>query len=309
MFNETTLTKILGQTPIVYLPTFSKEVDSHVFIKLESKNSGGSIKDRVAYYMLEKAIADGKIATNGTIIEPTSGNTGIGLALYSRFFGLKTILVMPESMSLERRKLLEAYGAKLILTPAKDGMTGSINKAIALQKETENSFLPDQFSNQACVDAHYQNTAKEIDAYFKLHNLHLDSFFAGVGTGATISGVGKYFKEHSPNTKICAIEPSTSSVLSGNRAGTHGIQGIGAGFVPKNFHKEVVDEIKTISTEKAIEYAKKLMAIEGISCGISTGANIAVLMEYAKQSKRKGQNLLTIACDAADKYMTTSLFE
>ncbi len=314
MYKENTLIKSVGNTPIVYLPNFSKEYNVNIFLKLEAKNPGGSIKDRVAFRMIANAIKEGKISANGTLIEPTSGNTGIGLALFARFFDLNTILVMPESMSLERRKLLQAYGAKLVLTPAKEGMKGAIEKAIELAKLTENSFLPDQFSNQACVDAHYETTAVEIDNYFTKNNLKLNAFFAGVGTGATISGIGKYYKEkYNNSTQIIALEPSTSAVLSGNAAGSHGIQGIGAGFVPKNFHREVVDNIKQISTETAIEYAKKLMQIEGISCGISTGANIAGLLEYAKENSNKSTsqelNLLTIACDSVDKYLSTALCE
>ncbi len=301
------LSSEIGNTPIVYLEEYSKKYKSNIFVKLECKNPGGSVKDRVAYQMISSALIAQVISQGGTVIEPTSGNTGIGIALISRFFGLKTMLVMPESMSLERRKLLAAYGAELVLTPAELGMPGAIAKAEELVKTTENSFMPDQFNNNVCIETHYLTTAPEIEAFFKEEALKLDAFFAGVGTGATITGIGEYFKDKDEEIDIIAVEPLTSAVLSGEPMGKHGIQGLGAGFVPDNFHREAVDEIYKISTEEAIEEARNLMRIEGISCGISAGANMRALIKYAE--KNEGKTLLTIIPDGVEKYLTTPLFD
>ncbi len=295
----------IGNTPIVFLPKISEKYNAKIFVKLEGRNPGGSIKDRVAYQMLKHAVDTGQISEGGTIIEPTSGNTGIGLALVARFFKLKTILVMPETMSLERRKLLAAYGAELVLTPATKGMGGAVEKAIELQATTENSFMPNQFSNPQCIQAHVLTTAPEIDIFMQNNSLNFDAFLAGVGTGGTISGVGRYFKENGKTIQIIAIEPSTSAVLSGKPVGTHGIQGIGAGFVPENFDREVVDSIYKVSTDEAITSAKELMNMEGISCGISSGANLFCAKKYAKANP--DSTILTIIPDALDKYLSTAL--
>ncbi len=297
---------LIGSTPIVYLEKFSKKYNSEIFLKLESKNAGGSVKDRVAKYMIENALKEGKIQENGTLVEPTSGNTGIGLALLASFYNLKLILVMPESMSIERRKLFKAYGAELVLTKASDGMAGACKKAEEIVTSLENAFMPDQFSNSSCIQAHYENTAVEIENFMQENSIEFDAFFAGVGTGATISGVGKYFKEKHIKTRMIAIEPSTSAVLSGQEKGVHGIQGIGAGFIPMNFHKEYIDEISLVSTDEAIEKAREIMLLDGISCGISTGANMHALVEFAK--KNNSSKLLTIAPDSIDKYLSTALF-
>lgn len=307
MKNYMQVQSLIGNTPIVYLKNYSTKYNKEIFLKLEYKNAGGSVKDRVAKYMIEDALKNNYIQKGGTLVEPTSGNTGIGLALLASFYGLKLILVMPESMSLERRKLFLAYGAELVLTKTSEGMTGAINKAKEIVASMQNAFMPDQFSNSACINAHYDNTAKEIDIFMQDNNLKFDAFFAGVGTGATISGIGKYFKEKNYNTKIVSIEPTTSAVLSGQASGVHGIQGIGAGFIPKNYISSVVDDIVQVSTEEALEEARQIMKIEGISCGISTGANMAALLKYSKNNNV--QNLLAISADGVDKYLSTALFE
>ncbi len=300
------LIQTIGNTPIIYLQKYSQKYNAEIFIKLESTNPGASIKDRIAKQMIIKALQNGNIKEGGTIIEPTSGNTGIGLALCSNQLGLKTILVMPESMSLERRKLLKAYGAELVLTESSKGMTGAGEKAKELIESTPNSFMLDQFSNPECVNVHYETTAPEIENFLLTNSIKLNAFISGVGSSGTISGIGTYFKEKYKSIEIIALEPSTSAVLSGEEKGAHGIQGIGAGFVPKNFKKEVVDEIYKISTEDAIQEAKELMRIEGISCGISTGANMVGVIEYSKKNPKK--TILTIAPDSAEKYLSTGLF-
>ncbi len=307
MKNYLKIQSLIGDTPIVYLENFSKLYNNKIFLKLEFKNAGGSVKDRVAKYMIEDALKNNYIQKGGTLVEPTSGNTGIGLALLASSYNLKLILVMPESMSLERRKLFLAYGAELVLTPASKGMTGAINKAKEIVASMQNAYMPDQFSNQSCITAHYENTAPEIEKFMQENDLNFNAFFAGVGTGATISGIGKYFKEKNYNTEIIAVEPSTSAVLSGQASGVHGIQGIGAGFIPKNYNKDVVDAIYLVSTEEAIEQARQIMKIEGISCGISTGANMAALLQYAKNTT--ASNLLALSADGVDKYLSTALFE
>ncbi len=302
---------LIGKTKLVYLEHFSKEYQADIFVKLECKNPASSVKDRPAFAMLKDAVERGLIKENGTIIEPTSGNTGIGLAFASKLFKLNTLLVMPESMSLERRLLLQAYGAKLVLTDAKKGMQGAVDKAKELVEQTENSYMPDQFSNPQCINAHYETTAVEIDQDLEKEGLSLDAFIAGVGTGGTISGVGIYFKQRNKKTQIIAVEPSTSAVLSGEKVGVHGIQGIGAGFVPGNFKREVVDSIIKVSTEEAIEFGKLLIEKEGISCGISAGANIAAVVKYAKNLPKSNRKkcLLTIIPDSIEKYLSTKLVQ
>ncbi len=296
---------LIGNTSLVYLENFSNKFQAEIFVKLESKNPASSIKDRVAYAMIKDAFDTGKVRENGTIIEATSGNTGIGLAFVAKYFNLKTILVMPDNMSLERRQLLQAFGAKLVLTDASKGMSGALEKAKELTEMTENAYMPDQFSNPQCISAHYEGTAPEIEKDLAKMGLCLDAFIAGVGTSGTISGVGIYFKQRSKKAQIIAVEPSTSAVLSGEKAGPHGIQGIGAGFVPQNYKKDVVDEIIKVSTEEAFEYARMLMNEEGISCGISAGANIAGLVKYAKE--HNNTCLVTVIPDSIEKYLSTDL--
>ncbi len=305
-----TLKDTIGNTPLVYLEKYSEKYNAKILVKLESRNPGGSVKDRVALKMIEAALHEGKISTNGTIIEATSGNTGIGLAMVGRVFGLKTVLVMPESLSIERRKLLAAYGADLVLTPASEGISGSVKKAHELLQSTENAYMPDQFSNPQCILAHYEHTAPEIHNSLIDNKLELDLFLSGVGSGGTISGVGRYFKEKVENVSIFAVEPSTSAVLSGKEVGSHGIQGIGAGFIPNNFDSAVVDDILTVSTEDAIFHAKELMQNEGISCGISTGANIAALVHLLQNnSAYHNKTIVTLVPDSIDKYLSTALAE
>ncbi len=305
-FDAQRINSTIGNTPIIYLRKFSELYNASFFLKLESRNPGGSIKDRIALQMVQTAIQEGKVSENGIIVEPTSGNTGIGLAIVAKEFGLTTMLVMPESMSIERRKLLQAYGAELVLTPADQGMSGAVKKAKELVEELENAYMPDQFSNPACVEAHYQNTGPEILDFFVENSLELNAFVAGVGSSGTLSGVGKYLKENISDTHIIAVEPATSAVLSGEPVGKHGIQGIGAGFIPDNFNRDVVDNIYKVTTEKAIEEAQNLMKLEGISCGISTGANLAACIRYAINNPHK--NIVTVAPDAVDKYLSTALF-
>ncbi len=298
---------LIGNTSLVYLENFSNKYQADIFVKMECKNPASSVKDRVAFAMIKDAFDRGLIRENGTIIEPTSGNTGIGLAFVAKYYNLKTILVMPESMSLERRQLLQAYGAKLVLTEASKGMSGAIEKAKELVQNTDNAFMPDQFSNPQCISAHYEGTAPEIEKELAKDGFCLDAFIAGVGTGGTISGVGIYFKQRCKKTQIIAVEPSSSAVLSGEKAGVHGIQGIGAGFVPQNFKRDVVDDIYKISTEEAIEFARLLMQEEGISCGISAGANIAGLVKYAQ--KHNNTCLVTVIPDSIEKYLSTKLVQ
>ncbi len=295
----------IGNTPIIFLEKYSQIYNCNLFVKLESSNPAGSIKDRIARRMIEKAVEEGKISDGATIIEPTSGNTGIGLAACAKHFGFRTILTMPESMSLERRKLLKAFGAQIVLTPASKGMSGAVEKAKELLTEIPNSFMPNQFSNPECVFAHYETTAPEIDAFFTAQNIKLDAFITGVGSAGTISGVGKYFKEKYDDIDIIALEPAASAVLSGESANPHGIQGIGAGFIPDNYNSDVVDAIYKIKTEDAYKEAQILMHMEGISCGISTGANIVGLIQYAK--KHPNKNILTVVPDSVEKYLSTPL--
>lgn len=293
----------IGKTPIVRLNNIVENHMAEILVKVESFNPSASIKDRAALYMIEGAEREGKLKEAGTIIEPTSGNTGIGLAMIGASKGYRVILVMPDSMSMERRKILKAYGAELILTEAKLGMSGSIEKATELAKE-KGYFMPNQFSNENNLKAHYETTAEEI---LKDTEGRLDAFVAGVGTGGTVSGVGKRLKEEIEGILIVAVEPSKSQVLSGKDPAPHGIQGIGANFIPSIFDRDLIDEIISIDDEEAFKYTRLLGEKEGILAGISSGANLAAAMKLAKRLG-KGHRVLTALADTGERYLSTDLF-
>ena len=299
----------IGSTSMVRLTSINN-TNCNIYVKLENKNPGGSIKDRIALHMIYKALKRGDLPeSGGTIIEPTSGNTGIALAMIAGVMDWPCILVMPESMSIERQKLMRAYGAKLVLTPAKEGMGGSVKKAEELVKSIPHAYMPNQFCNEDAVEAHYETTALEIYETFNDNNIHLDALVSVFGTGATISGCGLYLKEKDPEIKIYAVEPSASPLLSEGKSGSHAIQGIGANFIPSILKTEVIDKVYTVSDKEAIATAKLLMQKEGISCGISSGANVAIALELAKQKHMQGKNIITFICDTGERYLSTELFD
>lgn len=301
------LTKI-GNTPIVEL----KEIEKHfglkakIFAKLECFNPGGSVKDRVALAMIEDAESKGLINKNTVIIEPTSGNTGIGLALIASLKGYKIQIVMPDTMSIERRQAIQSYGAELVLTDGKLGMKGAIAKANKLAKENPNSFIPSQFTNPANPKAHYQTTGPEI---YRDLNGKVDFFVAGVGTGGTVSGAGKFLKEQNPNVKVIAVEPESSPVLTKGVAGPHKIQGIGAGFVPETLDRSVLDEVIPVSNEDAFAYGKLTNNIEDVLVGISSGAALCAAVKLAQRKENEGKVIAVIFPDTGKRYYSTPLFE
>jgi len=295
----------IGNTPLVKLNKLSKSLFADIIVKLESKNPMGSVKDRIALSMIETAEKDGSLQPGATIIEPTSGNTGIGLAFISAVKGYKLILTMPETMSIERRHLLEIMGAKLVLTPGDKGMKGAIDEAEKLVREIPDSYMPQQFNNPANPAVHYSTTAEEI---WRDTNGNVDIFVAGVGTGGTITGIGHFFKEQNPNIKIIAVEPKGSAVISGEEAGPHKIQGIGAGFIPKVFDQKVIDDIIIVDSDDAGEISRKLAKEEGILCGISSGANVWEALQLAGKEENKGKQIVTIICDTGERYLSTWLF-
>ena len=296
------LLDLIGNTPVVKVD-FKDENIADVYVKLEKFNLSGSVKDRAALGMIEAAEKEGLLKEGSVIIEPTSGNTGIALALIGRLKGYKVIIVMPDTMSIERRATLKAYGAELILTDGTKGMGEAIAIAEKLAAENPNYFLPQQFNNKANPEKHYETTGKELLDDFKV----IDAFVAGVGTGGTIVGVAKRLKERSKDTKVIGVEPSTSAVLSGEKPGKHSIQGIGTGFIPKNYDASVVDEIVKISSEEAFEYAKKASHDFGLFVGISSGANIAAAYQVAKKLG-KGKIVVTLAPDCGEKYLSVEAF-
>lgn len=300
--------ELIGNTPIVKFEKFAKEnnLKANLYAKLDSFNPAGSAKDRIAYYMLNDAIKEGKINNDTLIIEPTSGNTGIGLACLCAYWGYKLILTMPETMSIERRKLISAYGAEIVLTDGTKGMKGAIEKAQQLANENKNSFIPSQFTNMSNPKAHFETTAKEL---WDDMDGNIDIFVAGVGTGGTISGVGKYLKSKNNNIKIIAVEPSSSPVLSKGVSGSHKIQGIGAGFVPETLDTKIYDEIITIENEKAFNCANKIAKTEGILIGISSGAAIAAGVDVAQKEENKGKNIVVFLPDGGEKYLSTDVFQ
>ncbi|WP_434303512.1 cysteine synthase A [Clostridium botulinum] len=295
---------LIGNTPMFKLNNMQEENMADVYVKLEKFNPGGSIKDRAALGMIEEAESMGKIKPGDIIVEPTSGNTGIGLAMVGRLKGYKVIIVMPDSMSIERRNMIKAYGAELVLTEGNKGMTGAIEKAEELARDKKGYFIPQQFSNRANSKKHYETTAVEILKDVK----DLDVFVASVGTGGTIAGIGRRLKESNKNIKVVAVEPHNSPVISGGKAAPHKIQGIGAGFVPEVYEKDVVDEVMTITDEESYEYARRFGTEEGILVGISSGANIAAAIKIARKLG-KGKKVVTVAPDGGEKYISTGLYD
>ena len=271
--------ELIGNTPIIKLNSFNDEAIADIYVKLEKYNIGGSVKDRAALGMIEEAEKQGLLKPNSVIIEPTSGNTGISLAMIGRSKGYKVIIIMPETMSIERRNIIKAFGAELILTEGSKGMKGAIEEAERMASENSNYFLPQQFNNYANPKKHYETTAEEILSDFT----NLDAFIAGVGTSGTIVGVGKKLKDHFPNIKVIAVEPEASHVLSGGTPGKHAIQGIGAGFIPKIYDENIIDEVMQISNELSFEFGNKMSKEEGLFLGISSGAAIAAAYEIAKR--------------------------
>ena len=301
------ITKLIGKTPLVYLNSIKEkpQLQANLIAKLESLNPGGSLKDRVALRILKSALEHKLINKNTTIIEPTSGNTGIALALVCASLGLKLVIVMPDSMSLERRSLLKAYGAKLVLTQGALGMVGAIDKAKELLAKTKNAFMPSQFDNLQNVNSHYLTTAKELyqDTYGKI-----DVFLAGVGTGGTISGVGKFLKERNQNIEVIAIEPTGAPILTRGLTGPHKIQGIGAGFIPKILNQESFDRVIDVTDADAIEATQKLALYEGILAGIATGAVLHVAMKLASKKEYAGKNITFLVSDTGERYLSTQAF-
>ena len=303
----TSIHQLIGRTPLLELTNLEKQENlrARLLAKLELFNPGGSSKDRIALAMILDAEARGLLKPGSTIIEPTSGNTGLGLALVAAARGYKCILVMPDSMSLERQILMGAYGARLVLTPGKDGMSGAIAKAEELAREIPDSFLPDQFANPANSRAHYLTTGPEI---WEDTEGYVDIFVAGVGTGGTITGTGQYLKEKNPQVRIVAVEPEESPLLSGGKAGCHGIQGIGPDFVPKILNREIYDEVLPVSFDKACEAGRRLGNTEGILTGISSGAALCGALEVAKRPENDGKTIVVLLPDTGERYLSTALF-
>lgn len=298
----------IGNTPLIHLKNISEEVGANIYVKAEMRNPGGSIKDRASLAYIKDALATGKLTKDGTVIEATSGNLGIGLAVVCAEMGIKLIVCMPESASIERRKLMKALGAEIILTPAAKGMSGAQEKAEELFKNAKNAFRPNQFSNPIGPKAHYETTGPEIFAQAQKEHINIDAFVAGAGSGATFMGTGKYLKEQYPNIFLGIIEPAESPVLSGKPAAHHGIQGIGANFVPEIIDKSLITEILTVDTQTAKEAARKALKMDALNAGISSGANIACAMALASRKEFQRKNIVTIACDTGERYMSTDLF-
>ena len=300
--------ELIGGTPLVRFSAFGKAAGAgaEILAKLEYLNPAGSAKDRVGKEMLDAALSSGRITKDSLIIEPTSGNTGIGIAAYAAQLGMKVIIVMPETMSLERRKLIAAYGAKLVLTDGSKGMAGSIEKANELAAANPGSFIPAQFDNPDNCAAHYKTTGPEIWADT---DGTVDIFVAGIGTGGTITGTGRFLKEKNPNVKIVAVEPADSPLLSEGRAGAHGLQGIGANFVPKILDTDIYDEIITVTTEQAYAAARLTVKTQGILIGISSGAALHAAAELAERPENSGKRIVVLLPDGGERYLSTSLFE
>ena len=305
-FNNSTET--VGETPSIELKNIESEfsLSARLIAQVEGANPAGSAKDRAALYMIEHAEKQGLIKKGSTIIEPTSGNTGIALAAIAVPRGYRVIIVMPDNMSEERKKLMTAYGAELVLTDGRLGMSGSSEKAYELKAQIENSYIPEQFNNKANALAHYETTAPEL---YRDCDESVDVFVAGVGTGGTITGVGRYLKEQNENVQIIAVEPKNSPILSGGKAGAHGIQGIGAGFVPTVLDVSVIDEIFRVTEEEAYNAARLLAKKEGILAGISSGAALHAAIEIAKREENKDKNIVVLLPDRGDRYLSTPLFE
>lgn len=301
------VTELIGKTPLVRLNKYNKKrgLGATVLAKVEFFNPGGSVKDRIALAMIEDAERKGLLKPGGTIIEPTSGNTGVGLALASAVKGYKLILTMPETMSVERRNLVKAYGAHVKLTPGKDGMPGAIKAAEALRQSIPGAVILEQFENPANPRKHYETTGVEI---WNDTDGKIDIFVAGVGTGGTISGIGKYLKEQNPNVKVVAVEPASSPVLNGGPSGAHKIQGIGAGFVPKTYDASVVDEVLDIAGDDAIRAGRQLAQNDGMLVGISSGAAAFAAAQLAKRPENKGKTIVALLPDTGERYLSTVLY-
>ena len=299
---------LVGNTPIVRVNNLIKkdELKADVLAKLEYFNPAGSVKDRIAKEMILDALEKGLINENTTLIEPTSGNTGIGLSAVATALNLKIIITMPETMSVERRNLMKAYGAELVLTPGSEGMKGAIAKAKELASQIENSFIPGQFENPANPTAHYKTTGPEI---YRQTEGKVDIFVAGVGTGGTISGIGKYLKEKNPEVKVVAVEPASAPGLSTGKGGAHKIQGIGAGFVPETLDTKIYDEIITVENEDAFATGKEMAKTEGILVGISSGAALYAAKELAKREENAGKTIVVLLPDGGDRYLSTPLIQ
>ena len=300
--------ELIGNTPLLELSNFEKShsLNATILGKVEMMNPAGSIKDRVAKALLDSAEAAGKINKDTVLIEPTSGNTGIGLASLAAARGMRIIIVMPETMSIERRKLMKAYGAELVLTDGSKGMSGAIEKADQLHAEIENSFIPGQFTNPANPAAHEATTGPEI---WKDTDGKVDIFVAGVGTGGTLSGTGKFLKSKNPNVKVVAVEPATSPVLSEGHGGAHGIQGIGAGFIPETLNTQIYDEVVTISDDEAFETGRELAAKDGLLVGISSGAAVAAARKLAERPENASKTIVAILPDTGERYLSSAMFD
>ncbi|MBQ6819501.1 MAG: cysteine synthase A [Clostridia bacterium] len=304
----TSVTKLIGNTPLLQAERFAKKqgLQATLLVKLECFNPAGSAKDRVALAMIEQAEADGLLNPDSTIIEPTSGNTGIGLAAVAITKGYRVILTMPDTMSKERRDLLSAYGAQVVLTDGKLGMNGAIAKAKELAATIPHSYIPSQFENPANPAAHYASTGPEI---WRDTDGTVDIFVSGIGTGGTLTGVGRYLKEQNPNVKIIGVEPADSPVLTGGKAGPHGLQGIGAGFVPNTLDTTVYDQVVTVTTREAFAAAKAFAASEGVLCGISSGAALHAAVQVAFAPENQGKTIVVLLPDTGERYLSTGLFE
>ena len=300
--------ELIGNTPLVELTNYENNhgLDARIIAKVEYFEPAGSIKDRIAKAMIDEAEANGLLDADTVIIEPTSGNTGVGLAAIAAARGNRIIIVMPDTMSVERRKLMRAYGAELVLTPGADGMKGAIAKAEELANEYPNSLIPSQFANPANPAIHYRTTGPEI---WRDTDGEVDILVAGVGTGGTISGSGAYLKEQSPSVRVVAVEPADSPVLSEGRSGSHGIQGIGAGFVPETLDTDVYDEVITITNEEAFEAGRELAAHDGLLVGISSGAAVAAAAKLAQRPENAGKNIVVILPDTGERYLSSAMFD
>ena len=301
------VTELIGRTPLLAAKAFAKEYNlpANLVVKLEYFNPAGSVKDRIAIAMIEQAEREGKIAPGATLIEPTSGNTGIGIAAVAAARGYHAILTMPETMSVERRNLLKAYGAEIVLTDGSQGMKGAIARAVELQKEIPNSFIPSQFENPANPAVHERTTGPEI---WEDTDGNIDAFIAGVGTGGTVSGVGRYLKSKNPSIHVVAVEPVDSPVLSGGKPGPHKIQGIGAGFIPTTLDTKVYDEVIQVKNEDAFAYGREFARREGALVGISSGAALAAAVELARRPDFAGKTIVVLLPDGGDRYLSTDLF-
>ncbi|WP_027092166.1 cysteine synthase A [Cohnella thermotolerans] len=301
------VTDLIGDTPLVRLNRIVPEGSAEIYVKLEYQNPGSSVKDRIAISMIEVAEKEGKLKPGDTIVEPTSGNTGIGLAMVAAAKGYRAILVMPETMSLERRNLLRAYGAELVLTPGSEGMNGAVKKAEELAAENPSYFLPQQFKNQANVKIHRETTGPEIVEAINSYDGKLDAFVAGIGTGGTITGAGEVLKKNFPNIKIVAVEPAASPILSGGKPGPHKIQGIGANFIPEILNREIYDQVITVENEEAFETARTVAKKEGLLVGISSGAAIFAALKVAKELGA-GKRVVAVVPSNGERYLSTPLF-